>query len=152
MSGERITILLAGDDPSEIQNLSASLQAENLKVLPVNNRDSVVNLARCEVPSLILLDFKSCFDICRMLKRNFVTEPIPIIALLFPAEEVDRVAVLELGADDCLSKPFCFRELTLRIRCSLNRARDKQGKARYKQSQYYSALTRRPSVSSSVDH
>jgi DNA-binding response OmpR family regulator len=78
----------------------------------------------------------------RSLKRNFVTEPVPIIALLFPAEEVDRVAALELGADDCLAKPFNFRELNLRIRCSLARARDKMGKARYKQAKYYSALTR----------
>jgi len=150
MSGERITILLAGDSPSDLGKLTAALQAEKIEVLTINNRDSIVNLTRTEVPSLILLDFKSCFDICRMLKRNFVTEPIPILALLFPADEVDRVAVLELGADDCLAKPFSFRELTLRIRCSLNRARDNQGKARYKQSQYYSALTRRPSVSSPI--
>jgi DNA-binding response OmpR family regulator len=80
-----------------------------------------------------------------MLKRDFVTEPIPIIALLFPAEEVDRVAALELGADDCMAKPFNFRELTLRIKCSLNRTEDKKGKARYKKAQYYSALTRRSS-------
>jgi len=63
-------------------------------------------LARSETPDLILLVLNSCFDICRMLKRNFVTEPIPIIALLFPAEEVDWVAALELGADDCMAKPF----------------------------------------------
>jgi hypothetical protein len=63
-----------------------------------------------------------------MLKRDFVTEPIPIIALLFPAEEVDRVAALELGA------------LTLRIKCSLNRTEDKKGKARYKKAQYLFCL------------
>jgi DNA-binding response OmpR family regulator len=102
----------------------------------------VVTLARSELPSLIILDFPTCFDICRMLKHNFVTEPIPIIALLFPAEEVDRVAVMELGADDCMAKPFSFRELTLRIKCSLNRAEDKQGRLRYKKAQHYSALAR----------
>jgi DNA-binding response OmpR family regulator len=82
-----------------------------------------VTLACSEIPNLILLDLKSCFDICRMLKRNFVTEPIPIIALLSPAEEVDRVAAFELGADDCMAKPYSFRELTLRIRCSLDRVK-----------------------------
>ena len=151
MSGKNNTILAASDSTEELKSLIISLQAEKFKVFSVGNRDSIITLARCELPSLILLDFKSCFDICRMLKRNFVTEPIPIIALLCPAEEVDRVAVLELGADDCLAKPFSFRELTLRIKCSLNRAREKQGKARYKQSQYYSALTRRPSVSTPID-
>ena len=146
MSGNKDTILVTGDDDVDLAKLVVTLQAEKYKVLPINNRDLVVTVARSEVPNLILLDFKSCFDLCRMLKRTFVTEAIPIIALLLPAEEVDRVAVLELGADDCLAKPYSFRELTLRIRCSLNRARDKKGKARYKQSQYYSALTRQPPI------
>ena len=75
-----------------------------------------------------------------MLKRNFVTEPIPIIALLFPAEEVDRVGALELGADGCMAKGFNFRELTLRIKCSLSRTEDKKGKARYKKAQYLFCL------------
>ena len=102
---------MAGDDADDLEKLAIRLQAEKFKVLPVKNRDSVINLARSELPSLILLDFQSCFDICRILKRNFVTEPIPIIALLFPAEEVDRVAALELGADDC-----CQFQRYLRIR------------------------------------
>jgi len=145
MSGDQVTILLAGDNPSELENLAASLLAETFRVLPVADRTTIVTLARSEVPSIILLDLRSCFDICRMLKRNFITEPIPIIALLFPADEVDRVAALELGADDCMAKPYSIRELTLRIKCSLNRAHDKKGEARYKKSQHYSALTRRSS-------
>jgi DNA-binding response OmpR family regulator len=147
MNEKADTILLAGDNGDDLDKLALGLQAEKFKVLPVKNRDSVITLGRSELPSLILLDFQSCFDICRILKRNFLTEPIPIIALLFPAEEVDRVAALELGADDCLAKPINFRELTLRMRCSLNRARDKKGKAKYQQSQYYSALARPPSRS-----
>lgn len=150
MSEIRDTILVGGEDAVDLAKLSNCLHAENLKVLPIENRDLIITLARSELPSLILLDFKSCFDICRLLKRNFVTEPIPVIALLSPAEEVDRVAVLELGADDCLAKPYSFRELLLRIKCSLNRARDKKGKARYRQAQHYSALTRRPSAPASV--
>ena len=151
MSGKKETILVAGDNADDLTKLAIHLQAEKFKVLPIKYQESIMTLARSELPDLILLDFKSCFDICRMLKRNFITEPIPIVALLLPADEVDRVAALELGADDCLAKPISYRELTLRIRCSLNRARDKQGKARYKQSQYYSFLTRRPSFSTPVD-
>ena len=150
MSDKAATVLVAGGYPNDLEKLTVSLRAENFDVLPVHNRESIINLARSELPSLILLDFESCFDICRLLKRNFVTEPIPVIALLSPAEEVDRVGVLELGADDCLAKPYSFRELLLRIKCSLNRARDKKGKARYTQAQHYSALTRRLSVPASV--
>jgi two-component system alkaline phosphatase synthesis response regulator PhoP len=141
MSGKQVVILVAGDEPSDLENLSARLIAEKFKVSPVADRTAIMTLARSEVPNLILLDLKSCFDICRLLKRNFVTEPIPIIALLFPAEEVDRVAAFELGADDCMAKPYSFRELTLRIRCSLDRARDKKNKTRYQQTKHYYALS-----------
>jgi DNA-binding response OmpR family regulator len=98
MSGERVAILLAGDNPGDLENLTASLLAERFKVLPITDRTAIVTLSRSEVPSLILLDLKSCFDICRTLKRNFATEPIPIIALLFPADEVHRVAVAGVGS------------------------------------------------------
>jgi DNA-binding response OmpR family regulator len=150
MSGQRTAILLAGDNISDIEYLNEGLIKEGFRVLSVSDKERVVTIARCEVPNLILLDLQSCFDVCRSLKRNFVTEHVPIIALLSPAEEADRIAVLELGADDCMAKPFSFRELVLRIKCSLNRTRDKKGKARYKQAQHYSALTRRPSVPTSV--
>ena len=116
MNGEPVTILTGRDDPNDLEVLTSRLVAEKFKVLPVADRTATVTLARSEVPNLIVLDLKSCFDVYRSLKRNFVTEPVPIIALLFPAEEVDRVAALELGADDCLAKPFNFRELNLRIR------------------------------------
>jgi DNA-binding response OmpR family regulator len=145
MSGKDITILVAGDNRLELEELTSRLIVERFKAISVANRESIVTVARSEVPGLILLDLKSCFDVCRNLKRNFVTEPIPVIALLFPAKEADRVAIFELGADDCMAKPFNFRELTLRIRCSLNRAQDKQGKTRYTQAQHYSALARGPS-------
>ncbi len=146
----RDTILVAGDGESDLTKITDVLQSDKFMVVPLKNPDLIVTLTRSEMPSLIILDFNASFDICRTLKRNFVTEPIPIIALLSPAEEVDRVAVLELGADDCMAKPYNFRELLLRIRCSLNRARDKKGKARYRQAQHYSALIRRPSTSTSL--
>jgi DNA-binding response OmpR family regulator len=106
MSQERVTILIAGENPADLEKIAICLRAEGFKVQTVSDLTAIIMLARSETPDLILLDLNSCFDICRMLKRNFVTEPIPIIALLFPAEEVDRVAALELGADDCMAKPF----------------------------------------------
>jgi DNA-binding response OmpR family regulator len=136
------TILAAGDYFNDLDMLVIRLQAEKFKVIPIKDRNAVVDMARSEIPSLILLDFKSSFDLCRMLKRNFVTERIPIITLLFPAEEADRIASFELGADDCLPRPYSFRELLLRIKCSLRRARDNEGKARYRCGQHYAAFTK----------
>ena len=142
MSGEQLTILLAGDHPEGFESLLSFLQGEGFKVVPVENRDSIVTMTRSTTPDLILLDLKSCFDICRLLKRNFVTQPIPIIALLSQADGTDRIVVLELGADDCLDKPCNFRELNLRIRASLIRAWERKGKARYDQAKHYATLFR----------
>jgi two-component system alkaline phosphatase synthesis response regulator PhoP len=145
MNRKRTAILVAGDNTNDLSALTAHLQTEGFEVIPVANRISILTIARSEVPSLIILDLQPCFDFCRALKHNFVTEPIPVIAILSPAEEMDRVAALELGADDCVAKPVSFRELTLRIKCSLIRARDKRGTVRYNQAQNYAALTR-PSI------
>jgi DNA-binding response OmpR family regulator len=142
MSGRQLTILLAGDHPGGFESLLSYLQSEGFKVIPVENRDSIVTMTRSMVPDLILLDLKSCFDICRQLKRNFVTQPIPIIALLTQADETDRIVVMELGADDCLGKPYNLRELILRIRSSLIRAWERKGKVRYDQAKHYNALFR----------
>ena len=142
MSEEQLTILLAGDHPEGFESLLSYLQGEGFKIVPVENRDSIVTMTRSTIPDLILLDLKSCFDICRLLKRNFVTGPIPIIALLSQADEIDRIVVLELGADDCLGKPYNFRELNLRIRASLIRAWERKGKVRYDQAKHYAALFR----------
>ena len=122
MIGEKISILVAGDNPSDLKSLTVNLRTEGFKVLQMADRTEILTMARSEVPNLILLDLEPCFDICRLLKRNFVTEIIPIIAILSGAEESDRVAVLELGADDCMAKPFHFRELTLRISSIVVRA------------------------------
>lgn len=145
MSKHHAVILVAGDSPNDLNNISTYLRGEGFGTITVLDRATIITIARSERPNLVLLDFDECLDVCRKLKRNFVTEPIPVIALLFPAEEADRVAILELGADDCMAKPYSRRELLLRIRASLSRARDKDGTARYRQSQYYSALTRRSS-------
>ncbi len=142
MAKKQETLLLAGENSIDLDRLVVHLHNEGFRTLSVADRKVILALARSEVPCLIVLDLESCFDVCRLLKRNFVTEPIPIIAILFPADEPDRVAALELGADDCLGKPYHFRELLLRIRCSLRRAQDKKGKVHYKQAKYYAALVR----------
>jgi CheY-like chemotaxis protein len=93
MPEKQETLLLAGENPIDLDRLSIHLHNEGFRTPTVADRKMIVDLARSEVPNLIMLDFDYCFDICCLLKRNFVTEVIPIIALLFPANEPDRVAV-----------------------------------------------------------
>jgi DNA-binding response OmpR family regulator len=117
-----VEILVAADQSADLYKLTSSLATAEFKVISATDQESIVRLARCEAPSLILLDLKSCFEICRILKGHFLTESIPIIVLLSPTYRVDPIVAFEFGADDCIVKPTNFRELALRIRCSLARA------------------------------
>jgi DNA-binding response OmpR family regulator len=75
-------------------------------------------------PDLVILDIMlpgiDGLEICRRLRARW---PIPVIMLTSLGEEVDRIAGLETGADDYITKPFSPRELTLRVRSVLRRAR-----------------------------
>jgi two-component system catabolic regulation response regulator CreB len=85
--------------------------------------EALAFLAREDV-SLVVLDVglpdASGFDVCRDIRRR---SEVPIIFLTARAEEVDRVAGLEIGADDYVVKPFSPRELSARVRAVLRRAR-----------------------------
>src|SRR5213075_1498874 len=80
------------------------------------------------LPALIVLDLMlpgmSGLDVCKALKGDALTARIPIIMLTAKAEEVDRIVGLELGADDYITKPFSPRELVLRVKSVLRRARE----------------------------
>jgi len=86
---------------------------------------SGLELAKKNQPNLIILDLMlpgmDGKDICRALKSNPQTQPIPILMLTAKAEETDRVVGLELGADDYVTKPFSPRELVLRVKAILRR-------------------------------
>jgi DNA-binding response OmpR family regulator len=76
-------------------------------------------------PDLVILDLNlpvvSGTEICRILRGNAATSHIPIIMLTARTEESDRVAGLDLGADDYVTKPFSLRELAARVRAALRR-------------------------------
>jgi two-component system, OmpR family, phosphate regulon response regulator PhoB len=75
--------------------------------------------ARSLLPQLILLDLNlpdvSGTDVCRLLKGDPQTQHIPVVMLTARGAETDRIAGLELGADDYVAKPFSVREVVLRV-------------------------------------
>lgn len=79
------------------------------------------------VPSLILLDLMlpglSGQEICRMVRKTPATRHIPIIMLTAISGEAERIAGLEMGADDYVVKPFSPREVVSRVRAVLRRTR-----------------------------
>jgi DNA-binding response OmpR family regulator len=78
-------------------------------------------------PDLVVLDLMlpglSGLEVCRMLRA---ASPVPVVMLTALGEEEDRIAGLELGADDYITKPFSPRELVLRVASVLRRARSAQ--------------------------
>ena len=87
--------------------------------------DKIVGDAEKQVPALFLLDIMvpggDGLDLCRRLRQNTKLSSVPIIFLTARAAENDRVAGLELGADDYITKPFATRELVARVKAVLRR-------------------------------
>ena len=77
----------------------------------------------------LMLPGMSGMELCRRLRREDQTRRTPIIMLTAKASETDRVAGLDLGADDYITKPFSVRELLARVRAVLRRA--DEGPARF---------------------
>jgi two-component system phosphate regulon response regulator PhoB len=120
-------ILIIEDEQDVIDLLALHLLKDTSYIISTaTNGVTGLEKARAEVPWMIILDLMlpemSGMEICRILKADAVTRHIPIIMLTAKASEADRVAGLERGADDYVTKPFSPREVILRIK-SIERRR-----------------------------
>ena len=136
-SGVRVTgkgaarVLVVEDEESLRFTLQHNLKREGYTVLTASRGDDGLRLAREEKPDLILLDLMlpgvDGIQVCRMLRRD---SDVPIIMLTALGGEGDRVAGLDVGADDYVEKPFGMRELMARVRALLRRSRAPAADAR----------------------
>ena len=116
------TILLVEDDITLAETLRYNFEREGYNVIMAN--DGVVGLehARQDHPDLVILDIMlprlDGFSVCRILRQE---SDIPVLMLTARQDEVDRIAGLELGADDYVAKPFSLGELLARVRAILRR-------------------------------
>jgi two-component system response regulator RegX3 len=119
----RRTILLVEDEESITTPLVEALRREGFDTAVSGTAGESLALADRVKPDLVLLDVMlpdgSGFEVCRELRAR---SRVPIIMLTARGEEADRVAGLELGADDYVVKPFSARELVARVRAVLRRA------------------------------
>ena len=103
------------------------MRKEGFAVLEAVDGVQALKIARAKLPSVIVLDLMipemRGEDVCRQLKAQEATAKIPILMLTAKARPEDRVAGLELGADDYLTKPFSPRELVLRLRLLVQKSR-----------------------------
>jgi two-component system catabolic regulation response regulator CreB len=115
-------ILVVEDEPAIAENVTYALESEGFApVWKPTGREALAELERGGY-DLVILDIMlpdtSGFEVCRQLRR---ASDVPVIFLTARGGEVDRVAGLELGADDYMVKPFSPRELTARVRAVLRR-------------------------------
>ena len=110
------TILLVEDEPTLSETLRYNLEREGYTVLAAGDGVRGLELARREQPDLLILDVMlprlDGFSVCRILRQE---SDMPILMLTARQDEVDRIAGLELGADDYVAKPFSLGELLARV-------------------------------------
>lgn len=115
-------ILVVDDEKGIVGMLRISLESENYNVVEAFTGDGAIRKARSEVPDLILLDLMlpdmTGYEICNKLRKDPLTRSIPII-MLTGLGETGRIAGLDLGADDYITKPFDLNELKAKIRNTL---------------------------------
>lgn len=116
-------ILIVEDESALVESVKYALEAEGFDVVAAEDGRAGLEAARNLQPDLVLLDLMlpgmSGLDVCRQI-RAF--SDVPIVMLTAKDSEADRVAGLELGADDYVTKPFSTRELIARVRAHLRRS------------------------------
>jgi DNA-binding response OmpR family regulator len=116
-------ILIVDDDKNLLNALKYSLMKENYAVVTAVDGAEALEVARTEKPALIVLEIilpkLDGLEVCRILRKEMT---LPILILTARVEESDKIAALESGADDYMTKPFSLRELLARIRAMLRRA------------------------------
>jgi DNA-binding response OmpR family regulator len=124
MSGK---ILIIEDEADIAESLRYNFEREGLKtdLAETGEKGLKIALDPKGAPSLVILDLMlpgmSGMDICRRLRRESATRRTPIIMLTAKAGETDKIAGLELGADDYIVKPFSVKEVLARVRAVLRR-------------------------------
>ena len=124
MSGS--AILIVEDDESTREIVDLYLRRDGHAVMQARDGVEGLRLARAARPDLVVLDLMlpgmDGMEVCRSLRKE---SDVPVVMLTARVDEADRLAGLDLGADDYITKPFSPRELAARVRAVLRRsARD----------------------------
>jgi two-component system phosphate regulon response regulator PhoB len=122
MSG---AILVVEDEPAIQELIAVNLEHAGHQVLRAGNVPEAEALVREVLPDLVLLDWmlpgSPGLNFARQLRSDQRTKDIPIIMLTARAEERDKIAGLDGGADDYVTKPFSPKELLARIKAVMRR-------------------------------
>ncbi|MFE9145778.1 response regulator transcription factor [Streptomyces tubercidicus] len=119
-------VLVVEDDPTVAEVVTGYLSRAGYATDHAADGFAALDRAASFRPHLIVLDLMlpglDGLEVCRRLRRREEGPSVPVVMLTARGEEADRIAGLELGADDYVTKPFSPRELVLRIGSVLRRA------------------------------
>jgi DNA-binding response OmpR family regulator len=124
------SILIVEDDSDIAESLQYNFRREGFAPVIAESGEKGLRLALSDrnPPAIIILDLMlpgmSGLELCRRLRRETLTEKTPIIMLTAKASEGDKIAGLDLGADDYIVKPFSVKEVVARVRAVLRRSAD----------------------------
>jgi two-component system, OmpR family, KDP operon response regulator KdpE len=115
-------VLVVDDEPQILRVMRASLPVRGYEVITASSGEEALTQLRKHVADVVILDLvmpeMSGLEVCRGI-REFSS--VPIIVLSAKGSEGDKVAALDLGADDYVTKPFGMDELMARVRAVLRR-------------------------------
>lgn len=122
-------ILVVDDESDIVDTLTYNLQQDGYRTRSARTGGEALKSSKERpTPDLVLLDLMlpdlSGTEVCRELRRDEAMRRVPVIMLTAKDAEIDRVVGFEVGADDYVTKPFSVRELLLRVRAVLRRAKD----------------------------
>jgi two-component system response regulator MprA len=124
-------VLVVDDDPQLREALARALELDGYTVATANNGAQALDGITHDRPDVMVLDvmmpYVGGLDVCRTLRER--RDRLPILVLTARDEVGDRVAGLDAGADDYLTKPFALEELRARLRALLRRTTDESAGA-----------------------
>ncbi|HVW80783.1 MAG TPA: response regulator transcription factor [Mycobacteriales bacterium] len=122
-------VLVVDDDPQLREALTRALELDDYRVSTASNGVKALEAVGANRPDVMVLDvmmpYVGGLDVCRTLRSK--NDPLPILVLTARDEVGDRVAGLDAGADDYLTKPFALEELRARLRALLRRTSAGEG-------------------------
>lgn len=115
-------ILIVEDEKSIADSLAFALKKEGFETVKASDGEAAISTFRKIKPDLVILDLMlpkiAGDEVCRRIRKE---SDVPILVISAKDSEMDKVVILELGADDYVTKPFSIREVIARIKGMLRR-------------------------------